>query len=71
MLATFELSQHSLSFRCEVPTVSRRHVVMGRLCKPTNLGVMSEDVQIIVLVVAPVIEVCDLLTIVSLFPYIW
>ena len=51
--------------------MSRRHVVMGRLCKPTNLGVMSEDVQIIVLVVAPVIEVCDLLTIVSLFPYIW
>lgn len=46
--------------RCEVPTVSRRHVVMGRLSRPANLGVMSEDVQIVVVVVAPVREVSDL-----------
>jgi len=43
--------------RCELPAVSRRHVVIARLTRPANLGVTCQDVQLVVLVVAPTKEV--------------
>ncbi|XP_060564517.1 solute carrier family 4 member 11-like [Ruditapes philippinarum] len=41
---------------CEVPSVSRRHVVICRLANPANLGANSQDVQFLILVVAPTKE---------------
>ncbi|WAR22910.1 S4A11-like protein [Mya arenaria] len=41
---------------CELPTVYRRHVVIARLVRPANLGATSQDVRLVVLVVAPTKE---------------
>ncbi|XP_045159936.2 solute carrier family 4 member 11-like isoform X2 [Mercenaria mercenaria] len=41
---------------CELPSVSRRHVVICRLENPANLGANSQDVQFVILVVAPTKE---------------
>lgn len=51
-----DFDQSWICVLCEVPSVSRRHVVISRLQNPANLGANSQDVQFIVLVVAPTKE---------------
>ncbi|XP_052274029.1 solute carrier family 4 member 11-like [Dreissena polymorpha] len=47
-----EFDQTWLCALCELPSITRRHVVIGRLPRPAYLGVTCEDVQIVILVVA-------------------
>ena len=47
----------SLSFSSVLPSLNRRHVAIARLSTPANLGTTHQEVQIVVLVLAPVKEV--------------
>lgn len=41
---------------CELPSLSSRHVVVSRLRHPANLGSSSQEVQFVILIVAPTKE---------------
>ncbi|XP_052688843.1 solute carrier family 4 member 11-like isoform X2 [Crassostrea angulata] len=52
----FDFDQNWICVMCDIPTVTKRHVVIARLHSPANLGSNSHEVQFVILVMAPVRE---------------
>nr|XP_022313416.1 sodium bicarbonate transporter-like protein 11 isoform X2 [Crassostrea virginica] len=52
----FDFDQNWICVMCDIPTVTKRHVVIARLHGPANLGSNSQEVQFVILVMAPVRE---------------
>ncbi|XP_061166083.1 solute carrier family 4 member 11-like isoform X1 [Saccostrea echinata] len=52
----FDFDQNWICVMCDIPTLTKRHVVIARLNSPANLGSTSQEVQFVILVMAPVRE---------------
>ncbi|XP_048760517.2 solute carrier family 4 member 11-like isoform X3 [Ostrea edulis] len=52
----FDFDQNWICVMCDIPTLTKRHVVIARLHTPANLGSTSQEVQFVILVLAPVRE---------------
>ncbi|KAK3091729.1 hypothetical protein FSP39_022216 [Pinctada imbricata] len=52
----FDFDQSWICVMCDLPNLTKRQVVIARLSHPANLGSTSQEVQLIVLVMAPTKE---------------
>ncbi|XP_069127298.1 solute carrier family 4 member 11-like isoform X1 [Argopecten irradians] len=52
----YQIDQSWICILCELPNLTRRHVVISRLHHPANLGPTSQEVQFVILVMTPTKE---------------